>query len=145
MTAKLEVLSRIADLLERKVTDKQFNMEVWWGKRNGEVVDARYTGEVSCKTVGCAIGWAVHYKVRGLALKFRKSVKAVDTGCVLACPRVALGYGPMTHVAEALGIPGWAAVELFHPRSYQYTRMTRRSVIAKIRKFVKRCENERGS
>lgn len=54
-------LYKIADHLEKNVTDEQFNISVWRGIGNGRhtLSECSYISKHECGTVGCAIGHAV--------------------------------------------------------------------------------------
>ena len=69
MTTTLDTLAvsrllKLADLLENEITDAQFDMDVWKQKKK--------KGNVPCKTVGCACGWAAD------STKFRDFVLVKD-------------------------------------------------------------------
>lgn len=52
----LKNLEKLANFLEKKVTNKQFKMDDFRQNKNG--VSCEFVSNKSCGTIGCALGWA---------------------------------------------------------------------------------------
>ncbi len=113
--AELEVLRNIADMVEKELTDDDFDMVIW---------------QSECGTVGCAFGHAVK---RGLVSRV-----VIDDAGEEPCPvHITSGMRGLCAAAEALNLTVEEAAELFLPSRYRALSVTRNQVVARIRRFIK--------
>lgn len=126
-------LLKLADFLETKTLDTQFNMTCWaWGgNQEKSTLDLRL--DRACGTRACAMGWATQipaFRRIGLRLRWR----AYDGQGEVQWPQAKAWDG--FSVAEKLfGINANEALGLFDP--YFGAPWTRRQVARAIRLFVK--------
>lgn len=120
-----KMLTKLADFLENDVMDKVFDLDTFW-ETDDEDEDDLY----SCTTAACACGWAaISPKFRGLStspVSYNGAIYHTKSN---------------TYDLEAAGnyfnITEEQAEYLFDPRYYSDVRNGRKSVINRIRKFIK--------
>lgn len=113
---QIERLQQVVRVLEKLPRNKKFDLSVW----------------MKCGTVGCAIGWAASdpwFTRRGLHL-----IRA-DTSGIFYQP-VYKGEVESYAIVEFFGLSLCDAKQLFYPGRYEYERMSKRDVIARIKKFI---------
>ena len=119
-----KMLTKLADFLENDVRDRMFDLGIFWDETGRDVLeDDLY----NCGTTACACGWAaVSPKFRGLVTESHGNIyhKKSDTSDLEAA-------GNYFSITKA------QADYLFDPSYYRSGRSGRKSVVNRIRKFVK--------
>jgi len=125
-------LNKLADLLENEVSDKDFDMDVFYNEHN--------KAKTGCGTVGCACGWAASSpKFRGLVLKSYTDtfVHTLNKKVLVYTIEDTKSGNEDFEAAETYFKLNEAQVNwLFQPEYYSNNRKGRRTVISRIRKFV---------
>ena len=126
-------LLKLADLLENEVSDNQFDLDLWFADHNKK--------KTGCGTVGYACGWAAQSpKFKGLTLEEDDTVWVTELDRYVPIYTIIdskTGAEDLDAAQSYFRLNSMRDVEyLFLPSTYPTNRRGRRSVIARIRKYV---------
>lgn len=118
-------IKRLRDVIValKMVPEKSFNISIWKSKTD-------------CGTLGCAVGWyAMKFPRRDLKLIFRN--RMFWPAIVKGGKRFTHPSKPILSVAQHFGLSATEAEGLFLHSGYDYCNVTRKTVITKLREFIK--------